>query len=294
MRGVGGVEGPVARAVVGRVEGGAGRVIDAGSASAGSTQARSAAEGPKPQYSSTIAVEVGLHHAAPPPPYCGYSPRGRSARTAAPRARPRRLRRERSTSPRGRHGVGGDRGEQAHRGPCPRPRSSVSRSRYADEARRRPKRVGGDAAERIFLAGNRRPRERVVGERPPAEAIPTGLAPGGVRAWSSTSTSEPGGVSAFQEGITSWISNPGSTHGPVHVAGRELLRHGEAVERERPGSGFNASPAGWAERQLRPPPPKSDSSSRKTLKTSRKIEAASNGAAWIWSARRSRWKSYIV
>ena len=49
-----------------------------------------------------------------------------------------------------------------------------------------------------------------------------------------------------------------------------------------------------AERQLRPPPPKSDSRSRKTLKTSRKIEAASNGAAWIWSARRRRWKSYIV
>ena len=45
-----------------------------GSAIAGSTQASSSASGPVAQYASSMAVEAGLHHDAPPPPYRGYSP----------------------------------------------------------------------------------------------------------------------------------------------------------------------------------------------------------------------------
>ena len=50
-------------------------MIDARIGERGIDPGEVAAEGPEPQYSITIAVEVGLHQAAPPPPYCGYSPR---------------------------------------------------------------------------------------------------------------------------------------------------------------------------------------------------------------------------
>ena len=65
------------------------------------------------------------------------------------------------------------------------------------------------------------------------------------------------------------------------------------VCKRRCASGPVRSNGAGAVRQLRPPP-SSDSISMKTLKMSRKIEAASSGAASICPAWRSRWKSYIV
>jgi hypothetical protein len=40
----------------------------------GGMEAKSAAVGPVPQWVVTISVEVGLHHASPPPSNSGYSP----------------------------------------------------------------------------------------------------------------------------------------------------------------------------------------------------------------------------
>src|SRR3954468_9005593 len=40
----------------------------------GGSDLMSARVGPRPQYSTIISVEVGLHHASPPPPKRAYSP----------------------------------------------------------------------------------------------------------------------------------------------------------------------------------------------------------------------------